>query len=148
MTNHQMSVNGNSHCNGQTSSHKWGIPIYCHSASPQRRVLSEDHSGPSHHQYNKCYNWGFSYGTNIGAHPVCAVCLGTQAHNVYVCERSKTWDRCHTMLAERDKNKLYGLAANTTTDISALDMVKPLMELMLVLKHKKLRLLTPYCLDI
>ena len=108
-----MTVNNVSCCNAQTSFHKWSVPMHHRSASPQRGALSEDCSGHNHCQYNECYDLDFSYGTNMRACTVCAVCLGTHTHNVYVCETSKTWDGQHATLVKRDKNKLHLQESNT-----------------------------------
>ena len=96
MLNHPLLADGNYCCNSQASSHKHGVTACQHSASPHRRgSMLEDHSGPHHYRFNECYEWDFSYGANTRAHSVCAVCLGTHAHNVYACNASRTWDGQH-----------------------------------------------------
>ena len=113
MTSCQITVNNNSCCNTQMSFRKRSVPIHHRSTLLQRGASSEDRSGHNHYQYNECYNWEFSYSTNMRACAVCAICLGTHAHNVYACETSKTWDGQHAMFIKRYKNELCLQESNT-----------------------------------
>ena len=75
--------------------------------------MLEDHSGPHHYRFNECYEWDFSYSANTRAHSVCAVCLGTHAHNVYACNASRTWNGQHVTVAKREKNEIHLQESNT-----------------------------------
>ena len=114
MTIRMPSLNNDLCCNVQAPSYRQGMSsCYC-STSPQRRgLLSKDRAGSQYHRPNECYSQDFSHGTNMRAHSVCTICLGTHMHNVYTCEASRTWDGRHATVAKRVRNNVHLQENNT-----------------------------------
>ena len=102
-----MPFNSDSRRSEQFSSQRQSQNARRRSRSPQHR-RSRSKERPNYHQ--RCLNdrqeQDFSYGTNPKAHPVCAVCLGTHAHNVYACKAPRTWDGRHATSSRRHRGDL------------------------------------------
>ena len=103
----QVPFNSDSCCSKQFSSQRQSQNTHQCSRSPQhRRSRSKERPNycPCHH--NNRQDQDFSYSTNPKAHPVCAICLSTHAHNVYACKTPWTWDGQHATSSRRHRGDL------------------------------------------
>ena len=74
--------------------------------------------------------------------------MGNMQHLSKETRMSYTCERAIPQSASTGSKPEVAPATNTTADMFALDAVKPLMELVLVLKCRRLKALTPYHLDV